>query len=176
MLCKRDLHRWMNNILTGFFVIIFFSQFSSLVYGERSGQKIFMGAVVCSLNLAPYCLCLFILIQPRLDFEKLPKNYQKTRAQYLRGQTVECLEWECWKEGSSIYSALRLLVVVMDTPDYHQNNAYQTFTTTAVQLSINNILNINSISFEEITIDANPNLILRGNKCQKLCSNPIVSG
>ena len=78
MLCKRDLHRWMNNILTGFFIIIFFSQFSSLVYGERSGQKIFMGAVVCSLNLAPYCLCLFILIQPRLDFEKLPKNYQKT--------------------------------------------------------------------------------------------------
>ena len=24
MLCKRDLHRWMNNILTGFFIIIFF--------------------------------------------------------------------------------------------------------------------------------------------------------
>jgi len=64
----------------------------------------------------------------------------------------------------------------MDTPDYHQNNAYQTFTTTAVQLSINNILNINSISFEEITIDANPNLILSDNKCQKLYSNPIVSG
>lgn len=85
MLCKRDLHRWMNNILTGFFIIIFFSQFSSLVYGERSGQKNFMGALVCLLNLAPYCLCLFILIQPRLEFEKLPKNNKKKPGSILAG-------------------------------------------------------------------------------------------